>query len=132
MVKTFSRHVARHVKHPTDPEKKVTGIKVYRVVHNILSPKQVAEGVSPEAEWLYYPYYQGEYDADGNLKDPKDPLLFWLIPIVKDPIADRRKPLFARIGAREGDEDTVANFLEKHVKLETAFQSTIRDVRGDE
>ena len=28
------------------------------------------------------PYYQGEFDPAGNLKDPQAPLLYWLVPIV--------------------------------------------------
>jgi hypothetical protein len=29
----------------------------------------------------YQPYFQGDYDRDGNLVNPDDPFLFWLIPI---------------------------------------------------
>jgi hypothetical protein len=32
---------------------------------------------------MYMPYYQGEYDVAGHLKDPTSPLLYWLVPIVE-------------------------------------------------
>ncbi len=37
--------------------------------------------MSPEAPTLYLPYCQGDYTADGKLKDPDDPYLYWLIPL---------------------------------------------------
>jgi hypothetical protein len=121
MLETYSRHVARHVRHPTDPEKKVTGIKVYRVIHSLLFPKQIVEGVQPDAEWLYGPYYQGEFDAEGNLKDPKDPYLYWLIPIAKEPVHVSRigGVFLPRLGHEAGEDEPVVNFLERHARLKT-------------
>src|SRR5262249_2256166 len=37
MLETYARHVAKFYPHPDDPGKKVTRVKTYRVVHNILS-----------------------------------------------------------------------------------------------
>jgi hypothetical protein len=76
---------------PADPAVSVRGVKVYRVVHGMISPGQLARGMSPLDPTLYLPYYQGEFDPQGNLKDPNDPLLYWLIPILK---SDRAGEVF--------------------------------------
>jgi hypothetical protein len=111
MLETYSQHVARHVVHPTDPQQKVTGIRVYRVVHALLTPKEILDGVKPDAEWLYGPYYQGEYDADGRLKDPHDPFLYWLIPIFKTPDASPSK-----LHPDREKDGGVINCLDRHIK----------------
>jgi hypothetical protein len=118
LLETYARHVARTVQHPQDPQMKVKGIKIYRLIHRIIDPREMNEGVDPTAPWLYYPYYQGEYDKEGNLLDPTDPYLYWLIPIIKGKVS--RGPF--RPGARletEGDDSGVADYLEFHVKLPT-------------
>jgi hypothetical protein len=50
-----------------------------------LSPYELAEGVSPLAKWKHMPYFLGEFDREGRLKDPKDPFLYWYLPIAKVP-----------------------------------------------
>ena len=109
MIAAFSRHVATSPKYvsPTHPDAAVTAVKVYRVVHNIIQPRDLAAGLSPLDETLYTPFYMGEFhwgekrdavsgrvaaDADTaqparewQMKDPNDPLLYWMIPIVKVP-----------------------------------------------
>ena len=57
-------------------------MKAYRIVHRMLSAKETALGIQPDKKWTYLPFFQGEYDIDGHLKNPNDPYLFWLIPIV--------------------------------------------------
>ncbi len=83
MLRSFARHVAHHVPHASDPNAKVASIKIYRLVHRILNPYELSQGIDPDEPWLYFPYYQGEYDPEGNLKDPNDPFLWWTIPILK-------------------------------------------------
>jgi hypothetical protein len=100
MLATYSRYVATdpEYRHPTDPEQAVVGVKVYRVIHNLVGPQQMAEGLSPTAETTYVPYYMGEFhwaettdpesgetDRKWTLKDPNDPLLYWVIPILAEP-----------------------------------------------
>jgi hypothetical protein len=82
LLQCCARFVATHHPH-ADPAVGVRGVKVYRVVHAMLQPGAFAAGQSPCDPTLYLPYYQGEFDRDGNLKDPNDPLLYWLIPILK-------------------------------------------------
>ncbi|MCS6850406.1 MAG: hypothetical protein NZ700_04470 [Gemmataceae bacterium] len=82
-IASYARHIARHSPHPHDPELPVVGVKMYRVVHNMMRPAEfLRPDVDPLAKFLFVPYYLGEFDADGNLKDPNDPLLYWMIPIV--------------------------------------------------
>ncbi len=84
MLGGYARHLARSNAHE-DPAVAITGIKIYRVIHVMLGPGQFATGEDPADPALYLPYYQGEFDTAGNLKDPADPFLFWFIPILKVP-----------------------------------------------
>jgi hypothetical protein len=59
-----------------------TSVKLYRVVHRILSPQELAEGVSPLEKTKFAPYFMGEFDRDGNLVNALDPFLYWYLPIV--------------------------------------------------
>lgn len=89
---------------------KVTGMKMFRVEHRIIESREFldydnpeyarmkqrnpaveppgparSEGRSPYHPAIYYPYYLGEYGADGTLRDPNDPLLYWLTPVQYTP-----------------------------------------------
>jgi hypothetical protein len=82
MIAAYARHVAYAYKSETDPGAEVEGVKVYRVVHSILTAEQMDAGQRPTDPTTNLPYYQGEFDKEGNLKNPKDPFLYWLIPIM--------------------------------------------------
>ncbi len=96
MLKTYARHVAHAYPHLEQSETPVTGVKVYRVIHTIPPARDFANGIDPLDETLYLPYYQGEFDPDGNLKDPQDPFLYWLIPILRE---DKPSVFRAGVGA---------------------------------
>jgi hypothetical protein len=81
---SYARFVAGTYLHK-DPAVGVLGVKVYRVVHVIIDPGRFARGTDPSDPSLFLPYFQGEFTADGKLKDPGDPFLYWLIPIVAVP-----------------------------------------------
>jgi hypothetical protein len=92
-IAAYARHVARRFPHETKPQLAVIGVKVYRVTNIIALPQRIAQGITPIDESLYLPYYQGEFDKDGNPKpylDPDgaqglpDPFLYWLIPIQRE------------------------------------------------
>jgi hypothetical protein len=111
------RHLAYTYPHATKPQQQVMGIKVYAVIHSTLEPQQVALGMNPDDPTMYYPYYLGEYDKGGTLKPytdagatrPRpDPLLYWLIPIVRESIgpADRQVQ-----GAESG---RIKNYVYRH------------------
>jgi hypothetical protein len=85
LIASYARHIARTTPHPEDPTIPVKYVRVYRVTHDLISPKDFSEGVSPTDDPLYKPFYMGKYDTDGKLLDPKDPFLYWHLPIVRVP-----------------------------------------------
>jgi len=88
MLRSFARYVTYTKAHETEPPRKVASVKIYRLLHNFLQPQELADGMDPDSLWLYSAYFQGEYDTNGNLLDPEDPLLWWMIPIIKTDSAD--------------------------------------------
>src|SRR5262249_5143341 len=104
MLETYARPVVHAKPPPQDPNIPVVSVKIYRVVHNLLTPKMVVEQIPPDAEWLYLPFYQGEFDMNGKLLDPDDPFLYWMIPIVRLKISADPKAAYFR-GKVGGHED---------------------------
>ena len=86
---SYARHLARA---NARDGWEVRGVKIYRTQHTIITPDQFVgfdsmtnTRVNPWGPYngaLYMPYFQGEFDPNGNLKDPEDALLYWLVPIV--------------------------------------------------
>jgi hypothetical protein len=72
---------------PPAPTEGVTAqsVKMYRLIHRILSPQELAEGMSPLDKTKYAPYFMGEFDRNANLKDPLEPFLYWYLPITMVP-----------------------------------------------
>jgi len=58
-------------------------VKMYRVVANLISPYELASGIDPLEKTKHWGYFLGEYDATGRLLDPREPFLYWYLPIVK-------------------------------------------------
>ncbi len=84
MVGTYARYVARHWPHPDDnPEAEVKTVKVYRLVHSIINAPQLAEKMSPNDPSLDLPYFMGEFNREGDMLDPTDPFLYFLVPIYR-------------------------------------------------
>jgi len=96
-IQSYVRHVAHTYRHEKKPEKPVVGIKFYRVIHQILLPGQLQQGLDPSDPSTYWPFYYGEFDEDGSMKkecedryvdvntsqyrvERYDPFLYWLIP----------------------------------------------------
>jgi hypothetical protein len=67
------------------PGVKVKSVKLYRVVHLILSPKELADGVSPLEKTKHWAYFMGEFGPDGKLVDEREPFLYWYLPIAVVP-----------------------------------------------
>jgi hypothetical protein len=111
---SYARHVARVYTGPrkradgTTVQYTVTRVKMFRVEHRVLSPNQFLGYdnpldvqyhpgqpprkmglLSPYHPSTYHPYYVGEYDPDGELTNPNDPLLYWLLPVEYVPAAGR-------------------------------------------
>jgi hypothetical protein len=118
MISAYARHVARNYPDPDDSQVAVEGVKVYRVVHGILSPEQLDEGYRPLDPTLYRAYYQGEFDRDGNIKDPQDPFLYWLIPIMWVP--KDKQPHFIPVEHKPNpDEFDLVDYTKLHANLKT-------------
>jgi hypothetical protein len=85
-IASYARHVANDPKYRNGdrPDVPVKSVKVYRVVHRLLSPQEMAAGMDPEEPSKLLPVYMGEFDAEGSLKDPFDPLLYWVVPIINE------------------------------------------------
>lgn len=113
-MESYVRHVAESY---ARQESNIKGIRVYRVVHSIVQPGDFARGLNPRDPTLYAPFFLGEFDVSGNLKDPNDPFLYWLIPIidldqparlVKGAAGTPQSPAFA------GSERRIRNYLSLH------------------
>jgi hypothetical protein len=86
LIASYARHVALTYPHPEGkPSVNVTSVKVYRVTHNIISPAELGKGLSPLELHRYWPYFQGEFDPSGKLLNPRDPFLYWYLPIAYVP-----------------------------------------------
>jgi hypothetical protein len=115
----YARYVAHHYPSLDNPNATVEAVKVYRVVHQMLSPGQVAAGWDPRDPTMYMPYYHGEFDPDGNLIDANDPFLYWLIPIVYMP-RDKDKEFGIQIPHKPSrDEYDLVDRLKTHAQLRT-------------
>jgi hypothetical protein len=122
LIQSCAMHVARNAPHPTNPNAKVKDIRVYRVIHRLISPQELAQGYTPLFETLYSPYYLGRFNPDGELLDPQDPFLYWYVPIVIVPTdygKPGKKPRLLLTHQPSIAEGKILNGLEIHVAAET-------------
>jgi len=77
---------ARHVASLPPPEEGWTfrSVKIYRVLHVLPTIKAIVDGREPQDPLWFRPTYAGEYDAAGNMLDPNDPFLWWVLPVLRD------------------------------------------------
>jgi hypothetical protein len=81
--KRFLESYAKFMAHNyARPDVGIAGIKIYRVTHTILHPGLFAQGTEADDHTLYMPFFLGEFDRNGVLKNAEDPYLYWLIPIL--------------------------------------------------
>jgi len=86
MIQSYARHVANTYKSTVDPDKEVQTVMMYRVLHRILFAYQIADEMDPNNPTTFWPYFQGEFNKDGELvTNPSDGMLYWLIPIIYEP-----------------------------------------------
>lgn len=86
---SYVRHVANHpANQHDDGVTPIDTIKVYLVQHEILTPHKMQMGLKPYDPITYKPFYFGEFEPDGDLANPNDPLLYWLVPIIAIPKGD--------------------------------------------
>jgi hypothetical protein len=85
IIQSYAKHVGQTYHSDAHPGVPVKSVKVYRVVHQIIAPEQMAgHFLEPDDPTNFTPYYQGEFDRDGNMQ-PTDPFLYWLTPILYEP-----------------------------------------------
>lgn len=87
LLPSYARHIAKEKAQKSD--RAVAGIKIYRVLHAIVridlfvgnmydDKRQPWSAYDPAT---YLPYYVGDFDVNGKLRNPGDPMLYWLVPI---------------------------------------------------
>lgn len=128
-LREYARYVARHAPSEKDPTLQVTGVKIYRVVHSMLGPNELAEEgparQEPTARWTYLPFFQGEFTPDGELKNAEDPFLYWLIPIFRWPKGEKVNQFAGgQVFLPTGGEYDVRDYLEKHARLGRQSEET--------
>jgi hypothetical protein len=84
LIPSYASHII--VKHT--PNKEVaakTTVKIYRLEHRTMLPEEFAGPLQPDPYHpsTYRPYFLGEYDARGNLINPQEDLLYWLLPVLQ-------------------------------------------------
>ena len=78
--------LARHIWHlplARREEFTITSVKVYRLKINVLSPYELSKGKDPFGAVQRMPYFLGEFDKEGKLLHPRDPFLYWYLPVVR-------------------------------------------------
>jgi len=68
---------------PNPETMKKTTVMVYQLVHRTMNVLEARNSfhADPYAPSTYRAYYLGEYDVFGNLVNPKDPMLYWNVPV---------------------------------------------------
>jgi hypothetical protein len=99
-----------------------TTVKVYRLEHSTLQVEQFVKKAEPWHPKTYLPFFLGEFDAHGNLVNPQEPLLYWLLPILErqPPPGDPSKKVYIdylSVHALELSPDEVVRADEKAGKV---------------
>jgi hypothetical protein len=93
----------------------VESVKVYFLRHQMRSPAELKAGYDPMDPRLFWAWFMGEFNRDGELLDPKEPFLYWRLPIVK---VAQRFPLEGVISySRQPEDGKLLNCVEIHAEL---------------
>jgi hypothetical protein len=95
LLESFAAHVgeAGRYPHPEHPEYRLKSIKIYRVIHAIAPPAAFMNGMNANDPEFYRPFFLGEFEPDGKLKQEQDPFLYWLLPVLRDNTQDLNSPI---------------------------------------
>lgn len=107
-IKRVLESYARHVLHKhavQHPERKYMSVRIYRVVHAIPPKGAFFQGLEATDPEFYTPIYLGEYGTDGKLMrhEEDNPLLYWVLPIVRVPPGDLHSPIYDYARKHAGD-----------------------------
>jgi hypothetical protein len=94
----YARHVAREIGSGR-PGVAVRSVKVYLTQHRMLTQKEFAQGKDPYDKDTYWPFFVGEFTPDGELNNPYDPLLYWIVPIIKTPEGEYKNYVTVHAGS---------------------------------
>jgi hypothetical protein len=94
----YAKHVA-NVIGSGRPGVPVKSVKIYLTQHRMLTQKEFAEGKDPYDQDTYWPFFVGEFDPESNLVNPYDPLLYWIVPILKMPDGSIRNYVTVHAGS---------------------------------
>jgi hypothetical protein len=91
VIPSYASHVIMENTADTDEARRTT-VKMYRLEHSTLGVeefinwrKNPAINSDPYQPITYRPYFLGEYNARGDLLEPQEPMLYWLVPITPRP-----------------------------------------------
>jgi hypothetical protein len=104
-IASYARHVAHDAAYvdPDRPDAQVKTVRVYGVAHRIRTPREIEEGMSADEPTKFVPVYLGEFDADGKPLDPDDPLLYWVVPIIRETGPDGEEVVKDYVAVHAGD-----------------------------
>lgn len=74
---------AQHIIHEEVDRDKMedTTVMIYQLVHRTMNVQEARAGVAPFAPGAYRAFYLGEYNVHGELVNPRDPMLYWHVPV---------------------------------------------------
>lgn len=129
---SYARHIAHTSPDPDNPHNMVKAVRIYRVVHTLITPHELNDGKNPLDPPTFMPHYMGKYDPEGRLLDPKDPFLFWHVPIVRVPKRFPEEGTYMQapegplIGTnweeKAGEPTKIIDFVEIHATQSDKFQ----------
>jgi hypothetical protein len=92
VIPSYARHIMRELR---DPGRTPKFVRLFRVEHRIINPHEMVgyeagewneeKKLDPMDPRTFLPYYYGQFDAEGRLMNSKDPLLYWVVPILVRP-----------------------------------------------
>jgi len=92
-------YVRRMAEENQRPDRKIASILVYVVMHSITDPdafigplidgQRIPKRLNEPTTLL--PYFMGEFATDGDLLSKNDPMLYWLVPIFRNPAANPKE-----------------------------------------
>jgi hypothetical protein len=87
LIPSYASHVIME-REPTKELAAKTTVKVYRLEHQTMmidrfeTPMPDGRYQDPYHPSTYRPYFLGEYDARGELVNPQEELLYWMVPVI--------------------------------------------------
>src|SRR5262249_24420181 len=133
LLPSFARHLAHEY---ARPGKEVRSIKIYRARHQLATLAQFrgfdpntgqsVMPVDPYMPSLYMPYFQGEFDREGQLKDSTEPLLYWFVPVYYNSRLNNPLPAtleeYRRNIRRHGPSYYFTDTVSRHARCERPAQ----------